>query len=178
LSDWVVEIRHGLSVPRALIPDARAVVEEAIAAGKEVDWPLPPLKPWDFYNDETGSGRGGEEDVMGAIIRDMWEGQVDLVLLDSAGHMGFVEFNYLLTLLRKPCIVALDDIRHVKHWKSYAFIVADPRFEVLEVGDERHGHVIARFTPTEEHGTGTIEDGEGAAGGTGEVAASTGATAE
>ena len=33
-----------------------------------------------------------------------------LVLLDSGGHMGYVEFQYVLQRLTAPTFIALDDI--------------------------------------------------------------------
>lgn len=56
----------------------------------------------------------------------------DLVLLDSAGHMGFIEFKYLMERVKGPFILALDDIDHGKHYESMEFIRTNPKkFEVI-----------------------------------------------
>jgi hypothetical protein len=62
--------------------------------------------------------------------------------------MGFVEFNYIIEQLRGPCVIALDDIAHVKHYRSYQRIQSDPRFQIVQAGEEKFGFCIARFTPT------------------------------
>ena len=67
----------------------------------------------------------------------------DFVLLDSGGHMGFVEFRYLIDTLRGPCVIALDDVGHVKHFRSFETIRRDERFEVLAQSDEKFGFCIA-----------------------------------
>lgn len=46
----------------------------------------------------------------------------DLVILDSAGHMGFIEFKYLMKYAHAPFYLALDDIFHVKHFDTMQFI--------------------------------------------------------
>lgn len=56
----------------------------------------------------------------------------DLVLLDSAGHMGLIEFKYLMERAKSSYILALDDTDHGKHYESLEFIRANPkRFEIL-----------------------------------------------
>ena len=71
----------------------------------------------------------------------------DLVLLDSAGHLGFQEFELVRSRLQGPCHLVLDDVHHCKHHRSLKAIKADPRFELLEEDDEKFGFAIARFEP-------------------------------
>lgn len=42
----------------------------------------------------------------------------DLVILDSAGHMGFQEFKYLMDRVDPGFYLALDDTNHVKHYHT------------------------------------------------------------
>lgn len=42
----------------------------------------------------------------------------DLVILDSAGHMGLIEFKYLMNLVEPGFYLALDDTNHVKHYHT------------------------------------------------------------
>jgi cephalosporin hydroxylase len=42
----------------------------------------------------------------------------DLVILDSAGHMGLQEFKYLMNLVEPGFYLALDDTNHVKHYDT------------------------------------------------------------
>ena len=42
----------------------------------------------------------------------------DLVFLDSAGHMGWVEYEYLMNRVQGDFYLILDDTNHVKHYKS------------------------------------------------------------
>ena len=42
----------------------------------------------------------------------------DLVILDSAGHMGLQEFKYLMERVEPGFYLALDDTNHVKHYQT------------------------------------------------------------
>jgi hypothetical protein len=56
-----------------------------------------------------------------------------LVTLDSAGGIGFLEFQETLRLLGShPFGLFLDDINHVKHYRSKLHIEADPAFSVID----------------------------------------------
>jgi hypothetical protein len=47
-----------------------------------------------------------------------------LILLDSSGGVGYLEFKTTLDALNgKPFIIILDDIHHVKHHRSYLRIL-------------------------------------------------------
>jgi hypothetical protein len=50
--------------------------------------------------------------------------QPDLVILDSAGHMGLVEFKELIKLAQAPFFLALDDTNHIKHYQSVELLKA------------------------------------------------------
>jgi hypothetical protein len=69
----------------------------------------------------------------------------DIVILDSAGHMGTIEFNYLMTLIETDFILILDDTKHRKHYKTLKQIKEDPRFEILKESNEKFGYAICKF---------------------------------
>lgn len=55
----------------------------------------------------------------------------ELVVLDSAGNMGMIEFGYLMNKVKYPFILALDDTHHVKHYDTMEFIRDNPKdFEI------------------------------------------------
>ena len=57
----------------------------------------------------------------------------DMVLLDSAGHMGLIEFHYLMKRVKGEFILALDDTDHVKHYDTMLFINEHPeKFTVIK----------------------------------------------
>lgn len=137
----------GLSVPRSLLPSLDKIhqdtVENPEGAGIFVDHKEHERAT--LYHRETDFP-GIPEDLLGACLRETGY-RPDMVLLDSGGHMGNVEFNYLIARLQGECIVVLDDIRHIKHHASFKQLQADRRFTVLTASDEKFGFCIARFTP-------------------------------
>jgi len=67
----------------------------------------------------------------------------DLVLLDSAGHLGFLEFEYVCKLAEKGFILILDDTLHRKHYDTLEFIKAHPEdFNILKESKDKFGHAI------------------------------------
>lgn len=138
----------GLSVPRSALPTIEQI-ESAYVRGVEAEGLWVDHEEHDRasgYHRETDFP-DAEDDLLGKVVRDEFDGRPDFVLLDSGGHMGHVEFRYLLSLLRGPCWLALDDIRHVKHHRSFAELSRDPRFAVRMAIDEKFGACIARFDP-------------------------------
>ncbi len=67
-----------------------------------------------------------------------------LIALDSAGGTGYLEFGILRSLMaRNPYIVLLDDIHHVKHFRSFREIQSDSSFAILASSKE-NGWVLAK----------------------------------
>lgn len=66
----------------------------------------------------------------------------DLVLLDSAGHLGEVEFDYVISLVDSSFILILDDIKHRKHYNTMRKIRGDKRYEIIKESDNKFGHAI------------------------------------
>ena len=136
----------GLSVPRNMLPDINQI-EENCVSNIEFDNIFVDHQENEraklYYNETNYSD--GEEDLLGKCLAS-FNNAPDFVLLDSGGHMGNVEFNYLINKLKKSCIIALDDIYHVKHRKSFEQIKTDSRFKLLAHSDEKFGFCIAKFT--------------------------------
>jgi hypothetical protein len=70
----------------------------------------------------------------------------DLVILDSAGHMGYIEFRYLMERVHGDFFLALDDTNHVKHYETCQVIKDDPRFSLVFNTIEKFGSRIYRVT--------------------------------
>jgi len=72
-----------------------------------------------------------------------FKGKSSLILLDSAGGLGFFEFQKVSQLLADEsyCLI-LDDIHHLKHFRSYETIKMDARFSILDINLD-HGWLIA-----------------------------------
>src|SRR5207249_2262859 len=67
-----------------------------------------------------------------------------LVLLDSAGGTGWMEFTTLRqTMGDRAYVLLLDDVHHVKHYRSLEHVRRDPSFHIIGL-DERHGWMLAR----------------------------------
>ena len=144
-----VRLHNGLSVPRALLPTVRQI-DEALVRNVEADQLVVDHEPETrarLYFAETDFPEL-PDDVLGSLI-DGFDGRPDFILLDSGGHMGFAEFTYVIERLRGQCVIALDDVNHVKHHRSVAQVRADARFEVIEEGDEKFGFCVARFRPAD-----------------------------
>lgn len=76
---------------------------------------------------------------------DFFDGKPELVILDSAGHYGWAEFNAILGLINAPFILALDDTNHGKHWSSVQILKSTPEtFEIIFETNDKFGSVIAK----------------------------------
>jgi hypothetical protein len=117
--------------------------------------------PVAFYLNEL-AGRLGEKEINPSFREKLdrlfhWSGQDllrqqlramadkrPLVVLDSAGGVGFLEFTTLLEVLAgKTYTLLLDDIHHIKHYRSWQHIVNDPSFKLLDI-NETHGWLLAQ----------------------------------
>lgn len=142
-----VSIINGLSIPKDLLPSVEKINEKIAEAAKfkgvKLDHEQDPSNGAFYYQKETS--QSDKEDCLGNLLQ--FVGDPDFVLLDSGGHIGEIEFRYLISKLRKPCGIALDDTRHIKHYKSRDFISKDERFEVLVDNQEKFGSMVCKFTP-------------------------------
>ncbi|MEO5356696.1 MAG: ATP-binding cassette domain-containing protein [Nitrospirae bacterium YQR-1] len=142
-----VRLLNGLSVPRNIVPSKDEIDDKFVKhlqyTGIFVDYEE--NERVEMYFKETDFP-DLPDDLLGKCLSE-FSYKPDFVVLDSAGHMGYVEFEYLIKRLPAPCIIALKDCFAVKHYKSFLHIKSDPRFEVLKVSEEKYGFCIARFTP-------------------------------
>lgn len=144
---YQVTALHGLSVPRSFLPTEQEIRKATVEAVEFEDLFVdhPEAVRAERYFRETNF-QNVPDNLLLLCLRE-FENRPDFVLLDSAGHMGFIEFQYLVQHLEGPCIIALDDIYHIKHHKSFCLMQNDPRFEILVSSKEKFGFCIARFAP-------------------------------
>lgn len=141
-----VQLVLGLSVPRTLLPTRKQIQANTIDIDDEylfVDHSEE--QRIELYSKETNFV-DIPDDCLGKIIS-KFEGKLDFVMLDSAGHLGFYEFKYLISKLQGECYIALDDIYHVKHNRSFSYAKQDNRFDVIFETKEKFGFCILRFNP-------------------------------
>jgi len=142
-----VTLLNGLSVPRGLLPTREEIEKRTVKEPETIS----------LYVDHAENERVENyfretdfpdvaDDLLGKVLG-VFAFEPDFVLLDSGGHMGNVEFNYVIGRLKGPCFVMLDDIHHVKHHRSFQQLSADPRFEVIKAMKEKAGFCLAKFTP-------------------------------
>lgn len=134
-----VELINGLSLPDNLIPSYQELFQRL---------KNPPVPIVDFLNNPANgyykeTNFRVEDDILGKLLE---KNKVDLFFLDSAGHIGYEEFNYVLSKINYNTIFILDDTRHIKHHLSRKFMIDNPgKFEVLEDSTEKFGHIIAKY---------------------------------
>lgn len=138
---------NGVSIPRRMLPELRDIEAQCVnhiefdgifVDHQEKQRSMLYFKETDF--------RQVPDDLLDKCL-EHFDYRPDFVLLDSAGHMGNIEFHYVIDKLKKPCIIALDDIDHIKHHKSFLQMQKDPRFTFIAVSREKFGFCIAEFTP-------------------------------
>ena len=70
-----------------------------------------------------------------------------LIILDSAGGIGLLEFSILEKTMRDyHYLLLLDDINHLKHFRSYQHIRDNQQFALIGV-DEREGWLFTKHSP-------------------------------
>jgi ADP-heptose:LPS heptosyltransferase/glycosyltransferase involved in cell wall biosynthesis/predicted O-methyltransferase YrrM len=142
-----VQALHGLSLLRSMLPDrdeiARRTITHVDYDGIFVDHKED--NRVELYYSETDFPQA-EDDLLYKCL-ERFDFRPDFVLLDSGGHIGSIEFDYLIENLQGECYIALDDIYHTKHHRSFQRIQSDPRFEVITASKEKFGFCIAHFTP-------------------------------
>lgn len=119
-----------------------------------------------FYSQEVAGRLRGSADVPKNLVRRYFDRLVSyagenllekyatkfrstnpLIILDSAGGIGFLEFTIVEAAMRKfPYLLLLDDINHIKHFRSYRHVREDPHFELLGA-DQKEGWLLARHRP-------------------------------
>jgi len=140
IDDPRVTILNGLSVPRDLLPKRLALED------------LPDTVFIDHQEHERE--RLYQKEVSHRVADNMLATAMSVsgnyspnfILLDSAGHMGYQEWGYVMALYRgDEFILALDDTNHLKHYKTVQQIKQDSRFKLLWDTKEKFGSAIYRF---------------------------------
>jgi len=140
-----VSLVNGLSIPKEKLPTIDEIQKELIS-NSEND------KLFVDHQEENRASLYMAETDFNYVPDDMlntclkkFDYCPDFVLLDSGGHVGYLEFNYLISLLKDDCYIALDDIFHVKHYKSFLQIMNNIRFPKTLILNEGTGHCITKF---------------------------------
>ena len=136
-----VKIMKGLSIPKRLLPNIediqfRDYPNTAIVDHMDAD------RAEKYYAETNGAK---SDDLLTTAIA-FCGGNPELFILDSAGHIGTVEFDYLLPKIKHDCYIALDDTNHVKHIKTVEKILGDPRFKETFATNEKFGSRIFKYT--------------------------------
>jgi hypothetical protein len=140
-----VVVLRGMSLPKAMLPDEeklRSWLE--LMANEDVYVDFEEHERVQCYLQEC---RWNVPDDMLRICMKVFGYRADMFILDSAGHLGWEEFNHIISLQEGPCVFVLDDTLHVKHFRSLRTIKSDRRFAVIEESEEKFGFCIAEYNP-------------------------------
>lgn len=89
-------------------------------------------EPLNFYAQEIegqlfGEGQKGENNVFDRLFLEIDDDTVPLIMLDSAGGIGLLEFQTVVSELSDVNFYLwLDDINHIKHYRSAKIIEERP----------------------------------------------------
>lgn len=138
-----VEIWNGLSISRDLLPSSDEITFDDYEVDTIVDH-YPRYRRQKYF-DETAYD---VEDNLLMKSMVFVRHYPDMIILDSAGHIGTIEFDYLM----KQCqpqgtfYLALDDTNHVKHAKTVAKVENEYNSELVFDTDEKFGSRIYRIS--------------------------------
>lgn len=138
-----VNVINGYSIPKELIP-TRAKTAQMLNELKHEDIfvDFKEYERLDWY--EQDNKYNVPDDMLRVVLR-FFGWRADLILLDSSGSMGWIEFSYILSMVQGPCVFVLDDTNHVKHFKSLRFIKESPDFKIIVESLEKFGFCIAEY---------------------------------
>lgn len=134
---------RGLSIPRSLLPSEADLRREVQREPNETDSAfsarLVGIQQETHFPEAL-------DDLLGFVLRN-FDQAPDFLLLDSADHLGFIEFQYAFSLIKAPCYLALNGVRQQKHARSLKAMESDPRFKLLELAEDQGGYCVAHFNP-------------------------------
>lgn len=140
----------GLSVPRFILPSPQEIRREFTDNEDTKNGAI-------YYDHQTDDRAGNYWNETNSAVTDDCLSKVlhcdsvptSLFLLDSAGHIGQIEFHYLLGLLTKeanlatnPFYMVLHDTKHCKHYKTLEFIKASTNWTIVAEPVDRFGWAI------------------------------------
>ena len=129
-----LHLLNGLSIPKSQLPiDTTFNVPDHIVVDHQ------PSVRSSLYQKEVAFDV--EDNLLKRAI-DALDGKPELVVLDSAGHMGLIEFKHLMSLLpHHEFWLVLDDIGHVKHYQTMEFIKLYPeKYDITWQSDQSEVH--------------------------------------
>jgi ADP-heptose:LPS heptosyltransferase len=144
LRDYV-HLINGFSVPSYLLPSKENIFNSCITEIENKNIIVDHMEEYrvnKYYNEINFNNLPYNRIE---IVLEKMNNKPNIILLDSAGCMGFIEFKYLMSLLKWACYIFLDDTKHVKHYKSLEYIKQCPKFDWLYESDEKFGFCIARY---------------------------------
>jgi hypothetical protein len=142
-----VECYHGLSVgvdeSVNFMNEHKYIFEDDVFVDSET--------PIEFYTNEVmgmlnndQAIDGMRENLLDEILPSMAD-NCPLILLDSAGGIGLLEFRRVKQIMGdKPYTIVLDDTHHVKHYRSKLEIYSDQKFHIV-YDNIAHGSLIATY---------------------------------
>lgn len=133
-----LDLLNGLSIPRSMRPTSITfdVPDNIIVDYTDKDR----VKK---YSDEIDFE---VEDCLLERAVNAFDGKPELVILDSAGHIGLIEFKYLMSLVGdEPFWLILDDTGHVKHYNTLQLIKSMPEHTIIWESDELHKAAIIKI---------------------------------
>lgn len=130
-----VYVYHALSLPKKDLINFIASQDYDIPENIMIDSD----NPISFYINEVNMPVDVEN-----LLPDLINNEVkQLIFLDSAGGVGFAEYQYVMSLpkrILKNKILMMDDIEHIKHYKSVADLEIHG-YPVVKSEDGRFGWV-------------------------------------
>lgn len=133
-------ILNGLSIPREDLPTKEQIDAEMATFDDEVVVDHFPHNRAELYYKETNYQVPDRQLDQALLLTAYYP---NLVVLDSGGHVGSAEFDYLMSKVKGKFYLALDDTSHVKHAKTIKRIEEDPdRFSLVFSTEEKFGSRI------------------------------------
>lgn len=155
-----VEVIWGLSVARERAESfirTDSLLQEAGRYGVEVERPEDPVSFYlgEINGDQSGGGVWNNEcyrepvapdDVLARLLP-QYKTRRPLIALDSAGGIGWLEFQEVMRFQQGlPFVLFLDDVNHVKHYRSLKYVESCPEFNMIDC-DLSHGWALAVYEP-------------------------------
>lgn len=132
-----LKLFNGISVPRSMLPTPEQI--QYRLSRRDMFGLTCKFDTRKFVH-EVRHHEAVDDDILGQILIDH---KPDLILLDSAGHMGYIEFRYLMHWMKDTSfMLMLDDVRSIKHIHTILHLIDNPSFEILK-GTSRY--CIAKY---------------------------------
>ena len=138
---------NGLSIKKDSLPSFEEVQEKYVDNKEylEIDYDYPEDIRAQIYFSETNYD---VPDNLLFVAFNQFNFRPDIIMLDSAGHIGFQEFQQAIELAKGECYILLDDVFHCKHYKSLQHMMNNSDlFSIHVLSKERHGFCICKYIP-------------------------------